>query len=139
MSDNCPEVDIGVARNGEYWKRVGPRERQAAYRDWLDRERQRAVLSGARCELCVFWLDEAPESGDTGICQHSWGKVSGGEHLMKLRTAPAAPCSVWRQNRRWRLVRALPAAPPCTTRDRKAARHEDEPLPPAAASTTDCS
>ena len=86
MSDNCPEVDIGVARNGEYWKRVGPRERQAAYRDWLDRERERAALAGAACNKCVFWLDEAPESGDAGICRHSWGKVSGGEHLMKLRT-----------------------------------------------------
>ena len=68
MSDNCP-VDIGVARNGEYWKRVGPRERQAAYQDWLLRERQRAALAGAACMTCVLWCGRPGDAA--AACGHS--------------------------------------------------------------------
>ena len=44
-------------------KPVDLRERQAAYRDWLDRERQRAALTGAECGKCVFLR--------AGHCYHS--------------------------------------------------------------------
>ena len=78
MSDGCP-VDIGVARNEEYWKRVDAlassgnlRERQAAYRDWLDRERQRAALAGAACGKCVFWIRHKKSArGPDGSCHFS--------------------------------------------------------------------
>ena len=60
------------------------RERQAAYRDWLDRERQRAALAGAACGKCVFWSDDAPDSGESGVCWRSEWKVSGDSHVQKL-------------------------------------------------------
>ena len=49
------------------------RERQAAYQDWLLRERQRAALAGAVCCKCVFWggRKEMRMDGDLGECFHT--------------------------------------------------------------------
>ena len=65
-------------RREEYWKRVDAllassgnlRERQAAYRDWLDRERKRAALAGALCETCAF-IRRLPAEHRFGTCRNS--------------------------------------------------------------------
>ena len=47
------------------------RERQAAYRDWLDRERQRAALAGAACMTCVHFDENRKAPDVDGYCHHS--------------------------------------------------------------------
>ena len=62
------------------------RDRQAAYAAWLDRERQRAALDGARCELCVFWaaLYSAASHHEpigSGVCHHASSASSTAENV----------------------------------------------------------